>query len=113
MRITNTILILAACVVYVVLTFIGGRTSLTGGLGPDGSVYEAMAVNHDLQSGSAVDKLAPAFPLAAAIVYSVTRNVILSFLIVNIVAFGVLVWATCWSLDMHAARLSVKMSVRL
>src|SRR4029434_5313744 len=113
MRITNTILILAACVVYVVLTFIGGRTSINGGLGPDGSVYEAMAVNHDLQSGSAVDKLAPAFPLAAAIAYSITRNVTLSFLVVNVVAFGVLVWATCWILDMQAAPLSVKVAVTI
>src|SRR4029453_19531953 len=102
MRLTNTGLILAACVVYVVLTFIGGRTSINGGLGPDGSVYEAMAVNHDLQSGSAVDKLAPAFPLAAAIVYSVTRNVILGFFIFNMVAFGVLVWAPARISNMHA-----------
>ena len=113
MRNTNIVLILAACLVYVLVTLVGGRTSINGGLGPDGSVYEAMAVNHDLQSGSAVDKLAPAFPLAAAIVYSVTRNVILSFLVVNIVAFGVLVWATCWILDMQAAPLSGKVAVTI
>jgi hypothetical protein len=81
----------------------GGRTSINGGLGPDGTVYEAMAVNHDLRAGSAVDKLAPAFPLAAAIAYSVTGNVVLSFLLVNVIAFAVLVWATCWILDLHAA----------
>src|SRR5262245_47318124 len=98
----NTILVLAATIVYVLLTLLGGRTSINGGLGPDGSVYEAMAVNHDLQAGSAVDKLAPGFPLAAAIAYSVTGNVVLSFLVVNVLAFAVLVWATCWILDMQA-----------
>jgi hypothetical protein len=113
MRITNAILVLAACILYVLLTLLGGRTSLSGGLGPDGSVYEAMAVNHDLQPGSAVDKLAPAFPIAAAIAYSVAGNVILSFLVVNIVAFGVLVWATCWILDLQAAPLSVKVAVTI
>ena len=113
MRITNTILILAACIVYVLVTFVAGRASINGGLGPDGSVYEAMAVNHDLQAGSAVDKLAPAFPLAAAIAYSITRNVTLSFLVVNLVAFGVLVWATCWMLDMQAAALSIKVAVTI
>jgi len=113
MRITNAILILAACIVYVLVTFVAGRASINGGLGPDGSVYEAMAVNHDLQSGSAVDKLAPAFPLAAAIAYSITRNVVLSFLVVNVVAFGVLVWATCWMLDMQAAPLSVKVALTI
>jgi hypothetical protein len=110
---TNTILVLAATVVYVLLTLLGGRASIADGLGPDGSVYEAMAVNHDLQAGSAVDKLAPAFPLAAAIAYAITGNVVLSFLIVNVVAFGVLVWATCWILDMQAAPLSVKLTVTL
>jgi len=103
MRITNTLLVLAACIVYVLLTLLGGRTSINGGLGPDGSVYSAMAVNHDLQAGSAPDKLAPAFPLAAAIAYAVTGNVVLSFVVVNVVAFGVLVWAACWILDLQAA----------
>jgi len=103
MRITNTILVLAACIIYVLLTLVGGRTSINGGLGPDGSVYEAMAVHHDLQAGSALDKLAPAFPLAGAIAYFVTGNVVLSFVAVNVVAFGVLVWAACWILDLQAA----------
>ena len=113
MRITNTILILAACIVYILLTLVGGRTSINGGLGPDGSVYEPIVVNHDLSSGSAVDKLAPAFPLTAAIVYSVARDVVLSFVVVNVVAFGVLVWAACWILDLQAARPSVKVAVTI
>ena len=110
---TNTILVLAATIVYVLLTALAGRTSINGGLGPDGSVYEAMAVNHDLQAGSAVDKLTPAFPLAAAIAYAVTGNAVLSFLMVNVVAFAVLVWAACWILDMQAVPLSLKLSVTL
>ena len=113
MRNTNTVLVLAAALLYVLLTLVGGRASIAGGLGPDGSVYEAMAVNHDLQAGSAVDKLAPAFPLAAAIVYPVTGNVVLSFVIVNVLAFAVLVWAACWILDMQGAPLSVKLTVTL
>jgi hypothetical protein len=111
MRINNTILVLAACVIYVVLVLVGGRTSINGGLGPDGAVYQAMAINHDLQAGSAVDKLAPAFPLAAAIAYSITGNVVLSFLVVNIIAFGLLAWATCWILDLQAAPVSVKVAI--
>jgi hypothetical protein len=113
MRVTNTLLVLAATVVYLLLTLVGGRASTAGGLGPDGSVYEAMAVNHDLQAGSAIDKLAPAFPLAGAIAYAVTGNVVLSFLLVNVIAFAVLVWAACWILDMQAAPLSVKLTVTL
>ena len=110
MRTTNTILVVAALVIYVLLALFAGRTSVNGGLGPDGAVYEAMAVNHDLQAGSAVDKLAPAYPLAAAIAYSITANAVLSFLLVDIVAFGLLVWATCWILDLHAAPASVKVA---
>src|SRR6185503_1512783 len=110
MRSTTTLLVVVACVFYVLLALFGGRSSLNGGLGPDGAVYQAMAVNHDLQAGSAVDKLAPAFPLAAAIAYSVTGNVELSFLLVNIIAFGLLVWATCWLLDLHAAPVGVKVT---
>jgi hypothetical protein len=110
MRTTNTILAIGASVLYVLLALVGGRTSINGGLGPDGTAYEAMAVNHDLRAGSAVDKLTPAFPLAAAIAYSLTGNVVLSFLVVNIFAFGLLVWATCWILDLHAAPVSVKLA---
>jgi hypothetical protein len=72
-----------------------------------------MAVNHDVRAGSAVDKLTPAFPLAAAIAYSITRNVVLSFVLVNVVAFGVLVWATCWILDRHAAPVILKIAAAI
>src|SRR5262245_15275569 len=113
MRVTNTVLILSGCVLYVLLVLVGGRTSINGGLGPDGSVYAAMAVDHDLRVGSAVDKLMPAFPLAAAIAYSITGNVVLSFVLVNVVAFGVLVWATCWILDRRAVAVSVKVAATI
>jgi hypothetical protein len=113
MRITNTILVVAATVVYVLFTMLGGRASINPGLGPEGSVYEAMVVNHDLHAGSAVDKLAPAFPLAAATAYAVTGSVVLSFVAVNIVAFGVLVWAACWILDLQAVPLSVKLAITI
>jgi hypothetical protein len=111
MRTTDAILVIAASVVYVVLALLGGRSSIDGGLGPGGTVYEAMAVNHDLQAGSAVDKLAPAFPLAAAVAYSVIGNVVVSFLLVNIIAFAMLVWATCWILDLQRAPVSLKVAV--
>jgi len=113
MRITNAILVLAATVLYVLLTLLAGRASIAGGLGPDGSVYEAMVANHDLQAGSAVDKLTPAFPLAAAIAYPITGNAVLSFALVNVVAFGALVWAACWILDLQAVPLSVKVAVTI
>jgi hypothetical protein len=104
----TTILVTAATLVYAALALTSGRTSLNGGLGPDGPIYAAMAVNHDLRAGSAVDKLMPAFPLAAAIAYAVTGNVTLSFLLVNVVALAVLVWAMCWIFDLESAPPSVK-----
>ena len=110
MRTPNAILVVAALSTYVLLTLVTGRTSINGGLGPEGAVYEGMAVNHDLQAGSAVDKLAPAFPLGAAIAYAVTANVVVSFLLVNVMAFGLLAWATCWILDLQAAPVSVKVA---
>jgi hypothetical protein len=111
MRTTDTILVIAASIAYVVLAWVGGRSSMNAGLGPDGTVYEAMAVNHDLQAGSAVDKLAPAFPLAAAAAYAATGNVVVSFLLVNIIAFAVLVWATCWILDLEGAPVTLKVAI--
>jgi len=95
MRTTNILLVLGASAIYVIVVLAGGRTSINGGLGPDGSVLQAMAINHDLQAGSAVDKLTPAFPLAVAVAYSITGNAVLSFLLVNVIAFGVLAWAMC------------------
>ena len=110
MRITNAILILVASAVYVVFVLVGGRTSINGGLGPDGSVFYAMAINHNVQAGSAVDKLTPAFPLAVAVAYSITGNAVASFLLVNVIAFGVLTWAMCWILDRRPASVSLKVA---
>ena len=110
MRITNAILILVASAIYVVFVLVGGRTSINGGLGPDGSVFSAMAINHDVQAGSAVDKLTPAFPLAVAVAYSITGNAVASFLLVNVIAFGVLTWAMCWILDGRPASVSLKVA---
>src|SRR5437016_3235488 len=45
----NTLIVLGACVVYIVLGLMSGRTSINGGLGQDGPIYAAMAANHDLR----------------------------------------------------------------
>jgi hypothetical protein len=113
MRATNAMLALSACAIYVLLVLVGGRISINDGLGPDGSVYGQMAVQRDLRAGSAGDKLMPAFPLAAAIAYSITGNVVLSFLVVNVVAFGTLVWATCSILDRQAAPVGVTVAATI
>jgi hypothetical protein len=104
----NTTLVLAACLVYVALAVFAGRTSINNGLGPDGPTFVAMAVNHDRGAGSAVDKLTPAFPLAVAFVYAITGNVVLSFVLVNLISLAALVWAMCWILDLHSAPSNVK-----
>jgi hypothetical protein len=96
---------------YGFVVLVGGRTSINGGLGPDGSVYSAMAVNHNLQAGSAVDKLTPAFPVSAAIAYAITGRVVLSFLLVNVIAFGMLTCAMCWILDRQQAPVGLKIAV--
>jgi len=113
MRTTNTLLVLGASAIYVLVVLTGGRTSINGGLGPDGSVLHAMAINHDLQAGSAVDKLTPAFPLAVAVAYSITDNAVLSFLLVNVIAFAVLAWAMCWILDRHRPSVSLKVAAAI
>jgi hypothetical protein len=105
----NTLIVLGACVVYIVLSSISGRTSINGGLGQDGHIYAAMVTNHDLQSASAIDKLTPAFPLAAALAYAATGDVIRSFELLNIVAFAVLVLAVCLILDGASAPPNVKL----
>ena len=107
----NTSFAIVACLVYLGLAAISGRTSINGGLGPDGPIYAAMAVDHNLQAAPAVKKLAPAFPLATAAAYAVTRNAVSSFLIVNVIAFVVLVFAACWTLDLMAAPAALKITV--
>jgi hypothetical protein len=106
----NASLVIGACLVYLGFATMSGRTSINGGLGPDGPIYAAMAVDHNLQAASAVRKLEPAFPLATGVAYSVVGNVLLSFLIVNVIGFAVLVFAACWTLDLISAPVTFKIT---
>src|SRR5882672_6588081 len=98
-RAVNSLIVVGATVVYIALGSLSGRTSINGGLGQDGPIYAAMVANHDLRSASAINKLTPAFPLAAAVAYAATGNVIRSFELVDVIAFAVLVLAVCLILD--------------
>lgn len=113
MRATHVVLVLACSVLYLVLVLFGGRSSMNEGLGPDGPVYSAMVISHDMRAGSAPDKLSPAFPLAAAIAYAIAGNARISFLVVNVIAFGVLVWAMCWTLSRQQAPVSLHVAAAL
>jgi hypothetical protein len=106
----NVVLILLATFLFLVLSSISGRTSINGGLGEEGALYRAMVVDHNLQAAPAVKKLAPAFPLATAIVFAATRDVVSSFFIVNVLAFVVLTFAACWILDLAGAPSGVKIA---
>lgn len=109
----NGLIVLGACVVYIMLGLMSGRTSMNEGLGPDGPIYAAMVTQHDLQRASAVNKLAPAFPLAAAMLYAATGDVARSFTIVNMLAFAVLVFAACLIFDAPSAPVIVKVAVAM
>src|SRR5438132_529704 len=103
----NGLIVVVACLAYVVLGLMSGRTSLNGGLGQDGPIYAAMVTNHDLRGASAINKLTPAFPLAAAVVYVATGNVVCSFVVVNIIAFALMVFLPAllvWLLVQYWAR---------
>jgi hypothetical protein len=104
----NTLIVLGACVVYIGLGSMSGRTSINGGLGQDGPIYAEMVTKHNLQSGSAINKLTPAFPIAAAVAYAPNRNIVRSFELVNIIAFAVLVLAVCVIVDAQSAPPIVK-----
>ena len=106
---TNALIVCVALLAHLGLSFISGSTSLDDGLGPEGPIYAARVVEHDAQRGSAVHRLVPAFPAAAALPFAVTGNIILSFELVNFVAFIFLVWAACVILDVHAVPLHVKL----
>ena len=72
-------------------------------------IYAAMVTNHNLQSGSAINKLTPAFPIAAAVACAASRNIVRSFELVSImVAFAVLVLAVCVIVDAQSAPPIVK-----
>jgi hypothetical protein len=104
----NTLILLGACVVYIGLGSMSGRTSINGGLGQDGPIYAEMVTNHNLQSGSAINKLTPAFPIAAAVAYAANRNIVRSFELVSMVAFAALVLAVCVIVDAQSAPPIVK-----
>jgi hypothetical protein len=104
----NVVLTIVATLLFVCLSAMSGRTSINGGLGQEGALYQAMAVDHNLQAAPAVKKLAPAFPLATAVAYAATRNFISSFLLINVLAFVVLVFAACWTLELAGAPLILK-----
>ena len=104
----NTLIVLGACVVYIGLGSMSGRTSINGGLGQDGPIYAEMVTNHNLRSGSAINKLTPAFPIAAAVAYAPNRNIVRSFELVNMIAFAVLVLAVCVIVDAQSAPPIVK-----
>ena len=112
-RAVNTLIVLGASVVYIALGSMSGRTSINGGLGQDGPIYAEMVTNHNLQSGSAINKLTPAFPIAAAVVYAPSRNIVRSFELVNMVAFAVLVLAFCVIVDAQSAPPIVKLCAAL
>jgi hypothetical protein len=107
----NAVLVIGASLIYLVLAAMSGRTSVSGGLGSEGSMYAAIAVDHNLRDAPAIKKLAPAFPIATALAYVVTRNVVASFFIVNVAAFAVLLFAACWLLDLNAASVLLKVTV--
>ena len=109
----NTLIILIAVVIHAALGFWSGTTSVNDGLGAEGPVYAAMVIDHDVQGGTAVQRLTPAFPLASAVAFAGTGNIVRSFEIVNVVAFVLLVLATCMVLDARAAPLSIKLCAAL
>ncbi len=109
----NSLIVAGATVVYIAVGSMSGRTSINGGLGQDGPIYAAMVANHDLRSASAIDKLTPAFPLAAAVAYAATGTVVRSFELVDLIAFAVLVLAVCVLLDGASASPMLKLCAAL
>jgi len=106
---TNAMLVAAAGLLYIALGVYSGRTSINGGLGPEGPIYAAMITVHDLQGGTVSNRVWPAFPLAAAVPYAITGNVAGAFALVDVAALLVLAFAACLLLDAHAAPLPIKM----
>jgi hypothetical protein len=68
-----------------------------------------MVTERNVQSGYAVHRLTPAFPLAAAIPFAVGAPIVGSFSVVNLVAFVLLVFAACLILDALGVPLIVKL----
>lgn len=109
-RSINGIIVLVAICVHGALALWSGTTSVNGGLGAEGVIYAAMVTDHDLQRSTAAQRLTPGFPLASAIPFAATGNIVRAFLIVNAAGFVLLVLATCMLLDSLAAPLAIKLS---
>jgi hypothetical protein len=109
----NALIVVFAVLIHAALGFLSGSTSVNDGLGWEGPIFAAMITDHDVQRGSAVHRLTPALPLAAAIPFAGTGNLVGSFQAVNIVAFVLLVLATCLILDAHATPLLFKLCAAL
>ena len=107
-RLTNVLLVMAVALIYVGLGTYSGRTSVNGGLGPEGPIYAAMITAHDVQGGTVGNRVWPAFPLAAAVTYAVTGSVETSFVIVGLLAVLVLAYAACRILDAAGAPPAIK-----
>ena len=85
-RLTNVLLVMAVALIYVALGAYSGRTSVNGGLGPEGPIYAAMITAHDVQGGTVGNRVWPAFPLVVTVAYAITGSVETSFAIVGFVA---------------------------
>jgi len=107
-RLTNALLVTAVALLYLALGAYSGRTSVNGGLGPEGPIYAAMITAHDVGAGTVGNRVWPAFPLAAALAYAVTGSVESSFVIVGFVAVLVLAYAACRILDAAGAPPAIK-----
>jgi hypothetical protein len=104
----NVLIVIIAGLVYLTLGFLSGRTAVNAGLGQEGPIYAAMVTDHDMRLASAINRLAPAFPLAAAIPYAATGKIVESLTLVNIVALVLLLLAACLILDAQSAPQMVK-----
>src|SRR5258706_8531122 len=109
----NIALVLAGGLVYIGLAMYAGRIVLNDGLGPDGPVYAAMVTAHDVQGGSAANRVWPALPIAAAVSYTVTGNLGNSFALVDLVSYLLLAFAACVILDAQSAPPAIKVSTVL
>jgi hypothetical protein len=109
----NMLIVGIAVVVHVGLALYSGRTSVNDGLGWEGPIYAAMVTDRDVQRGSAFHRLTPAFPLATALPFAISGNIVGSFVAVNALAFALLVFAACRILDGHTVPLMVKLCTAL
>ena len=53
----NALIVLVAVVIHVALGAWSGTTSVNDGLGAEGPIYAAMVTDHDVQRGTAVQRL--------------------------------------------------------